>query len=86
MNTQYLEYKDNRSNKFYEISLHEKEVIINFGRIGRAGKIWKKEFENKKKAQIFYDRQIRKKIKKGYLIASDKFEQLKIPYSNFEVI
>ena len=63
----YFEYTDEISNKFWEINLKGKQVILTFGRIGvqNPQKIIK-EFNSNKEAKKFAETKIREKTNKGY--------------------
>ena len=67
----YFEYTDEVSNKFWEIKLKGKQVIVTFGRIGikNPAQIVKK-FKGKsasEDAKKFALSKIRKKVNKGYI-------------------
>tara|TARA_Y100001970_G_scaffold291503_1_gene428913 strand:+ start:2905 stop:3123 length:219 start_codon:yes stop_codon:yes gene_type:complete len=67
----YFEYTDAVSNKFWEISLKGKHVLISYGRIGikkpaKIEKIFKGQTASED-AKKFADSKIREKINKGYL-------------------
>tara|TARA_B100001964_G_scaffold40794_1_gene44947 strand:- start:57 stop:275 length:219 start_codon:yes stop_codon:yes gene_type:complete len=67
----YFEYTDTVSNKFWEINLKGKEVIVTFGRIGikNPAQIVKK-FKGKsasEDAKKFAETKIREKTNKGYI-------------------
>ncbi len=67
----YFEYTDEVSNKFWEINLKGKQVIVTFGRIGikNPAQIIKK-FKGKsasEDAKKYAASKIREKLTKGYL-------------------
>ena len=68
MMKKYFEYTDEVSNKFWEINLKGKQVILTFGRIGiqNPQKIIKK-FNSNKEALKFTESKIREKTNKGYI-------------------
>ena len=69
----YFEFKDNISNKFWEISLKKTKTIITFGRIGiknPASQV--KEFSSNDEAKKHAERKIKEKINKGYLEKNSK--------------
>ena len=69
----YFEYTDEVSNKFWEINLKKKQIIITFGRIGiknPASQV--KEFSSNDEAKKHAERKIKEKINKGYLEKNSK--------------
>lgn len=69
----YLELKNNRSRKFYEVQVIGSDIYINYGKIGSKGK----NYIIKNSSLKAFEKLIKKKIKKGYLIKR-KIEQLEI--------
>jgi len=71
-NTRYLEFRDQTSAKFWEVTVDDDMLTIRFGRIGTAGQTQKKTFssatEAKKNAEIL----AQSKLKKGYVEVSDQ--------------
>ena len=66
----YFEYKNDVSNKFWEISLIGKEVKVTFGRIGIQNPQSKKnKFNTNEEAKKFAEKKINEKTRKGYLEA-----------------
>ena len=64
----YFEFKNEVSNKFWEISQKGILVKVVFGRIGiQNPKEQIKEFINEQEAKKFADKKIREKINKGYI-------------------
>ena len=64
----YFEYTDNKSNKFWEINTSGKKVTVTYGRIGiQNPHSVVKEFDTKDCAQLFAEKKISEKQKKGYL-------------------
>ncbi len=64
----YFEFKNEVSNKFWEISQKGILVKVVFGRIGIQNPQEQiKEFINEQEAKNFADRKIREKINKGYI-------------------
>ena len=102
---EYLEYNNEieNSHKFYDISLSGNDLIVycQWGRIGSVGNNIAKVFENYKKAETWFFRQVIAKIKKGYIVSDPKDKkiikkvtkktklvhknQLKIPFKNFNL-
>ena len=62
----YLELVNAEHHKFYDLVLDKNLVKINYGRIGRLGKLKVLYFQNSDLAAEFFDKQIFKKYKKGY--------------------
>ena len=62
----YLELANKEHHKFYELSLAGKEIKINYGRIGRAGKIKLISFKSPEESGKFFNRQIQVKLRRGY--------------------
>ena len=64
----YFEFKNEVSNKFWEISQKGILVKVVFGRIGIQNPQEQiKEFINEQEAKKFDDKKIREKINKGYI-------------------
>ena len=64
----YFEFKNEVSNKFWEISQKGILVKVVFGRIGIQNPQEQiKEFINEQEAKKFADKKIREKINKGYM-------------------
>ena len=75
----HFEYTDitTNANKFWEVSLESKKLIVTFGRIGilnPATKTYvigttdpKKGFQKKEDAEKFCGKKIKEKISKGYI-------------------
>ena len=64
----YFEFKNEVSNKFWEISQKGILVKVVFGRIGIQNPQEQiKEFINEQEAKRFADKKIREKINKGYI-------------------
>ena len=69
-NMRHFEYKDlgTNSHKFWEISLNANKVLVKYGRIGiQNPHSVAKEFDTKDCAQLFAEKKISEKQKKGYL-------------------
>ena len=64
----YFEYTDEVSNKFWEINLKKKQIIITFGRIGIKNPVCQlKKFDSNEEAKKYAERKIREKTNKGYI-------------------
>lgn len=62
----YLEYKDEKSAKFWEIELSEHTYTVTYGKIGTDGQSKTKTFDTPEKANKGAEKLIAQKIKKGY--------------------
>jgi predicted DNA-binding WGR domain protein/very-short-patch-repair endonuclease len=62
----YLEFRDDKSSKFWEIRLAGNEHTVRFGRIGTSGQSQTKVFGSEAQARHDADRLIREKLHKGY--------------------
>tara|TARA_B100000029_G_scaffold105640_1_gene96257 strand:- start:2 stop:220 length:219 start_codon:yes stop_codon:yes gene_type:complete len=66
----YFEYKDNVSNKFWEINLQKSQVNLTYGRIGiKNPATIEKKFTGKsasEDAKKFAEKKINEKLRKGY--------------------
>jgi len=65
--SRYFEYKNEKSNKFWEVSSSAKAMIVRYGKIGVVGQTLTKEFSSKKEAAVEIEKAITKKLKEGYL-------------------
>jgi predicted DNA-binding WGR domain protein len=70
-----FEFVDEKSNKFWEISLSGPLVSVKFGRIGTDGQIQTKSFSSDAEAQSNYDKLIAEKKRKGYQEVASAAEQ-----------
>ena len=69
----YFEFKDNISNKFWEINLKKNQMIITFGRIGIKNPVSQlRKFDSNEEAKKYAERKIKEKINKGYLEKNSK--------------
>ena len=62
----YFEYRDEKSNKFWEITTTGSEYTVRFGRIGSRGQSQTKRFPNEESAWHDAARLIAEKMRKGY--------------------
>jgi DNA ligase-1 len=67
MTKRYFEFVDDKSSKFWEISVSDKEVAVRFGRIGASGQSQTKTFGDAATAQNHADKLISEKTDKGYV-------------------
>lgn len=66
MSTRRFEYKDEKSNKFWEIRLEGDSHTVRYGRIGSDGQTKTKEFDSAGEAEADAEKLIKSKLKKGY--------------------
>jgi DNA ligase-1 len=62
-----FEYRDQKSNKFWEIEREAVDVIARWGRIGTQGQSSRKRYASEALATADCDKQIRSKLDKGYV-------------------
>src|SRR4051794_37568849 len=62
------EFSEGSSDKFWEITLQDKNVITHYGRIGADGQSTSKSFKSAAEAKRAYDKLIAEKTKKGYAL------------------
>lgn len=62
----YLEFKDDKSNKFWEITIKGKSFIVHFGKTGTEGQTQTKEFSSSAEAKEAAEKLLQEKLKKGY--------------------
>ena len=78
----YFEFKDEKSNKFWEVSSSGKKMTVRYGKIGVLGQTLAKEFASSKEAISEMEKAVEKKLKEGYKELSSaqyKNESPKIP-------
>jgi WD40 repeat protein len=84
----YLEFTDEKSNKFWEITLDGKSFTVRYGKIGTDGQIQTKDFSSDDEAKKEAKKLLADKLKKGYVEkgasgkaapAKDKVEKKKAP-------
>jgi predicted DNA-binding WGR domain protein len=68
MNTKqiYLGLADKKPHKFYELGLDKNIIRINYGRIGRTGKIKTVPFKSAEESAKFFNKQYLIKQRMGY--------------------
>lgn len=64
------EFKDGKSNKFWEIELDGSSFTTTYGKIGTDGQSSSKEFDSPEKARKEYDKIVNEKVKKGYVLVA----------------
>ncbi len=62
----YLEYKDEKSQKFWEITLNGSSHTVRYGKIGTTGQSKALTFTSEEEAQKAADKLMQSKLKKGY--------------------
>ena len=62
----YFEYTDDKSSKFWEISIAGTSVTVRYGKIGVTGQTQTKTFPDAAGAQKHHDKLIEEKTEKGY--------------------
>jgi leucine-rich repeat protein SHOC2 len=63
----HFEFNDDKSSKYWEISIEKSAVIVRYGKIGSQGQMSKKSFDNKALAEKEVLKLIAEKTKKGYI-------------------
>jgi predicted DNA-binding WGR domain protein len=66
MAKRYFEFKDDKSNKFWEVELNGKELNLRWGKCGSDGQSQVKTFDSEASAQKEHDKLVAEKTKKGY--------------------
>ena len=67
---EYLEFKDDKSSKFWSIELNDKSFTVVYGKIGAAGKADSKSFASATEAEKEANKLLNSKLKKGYVRAA----------------
>ncbi len=62
----YLEFKDDKSSKFWKIEVMDHTFTVTFGKIGTTGQTQTKEFESKERCIKEAEKLLNEKLKKGY--------------------
>ena len=65
----YLEYRDDKSEKFWSVTVAASEVTIQFGRIGTTGQSKSKDHGTYAKAKAEAEKMVAAKKRKGYVAA-----------------
>jgi predicted DNA-binding WGR domain protein len=63
----YFEYQDDKSSKFWEITIDGVTLKTRYGKMGTAGQTTEKTFANETATQKEYDKLIKEKTSKGYV-------------------
>jgi len=73
----YLEYKDDKSHKFWEIEQGETQFTVTYGKINTNGQSKTKDFDSEEEARLEAAKLIKQKLKKGYVDISTSTKVLK---------
>tara|TARA_R110002096_G_scaffold42143_2_gene113519 strand:+ start:42480 stop:43835 length:1356 start_codon:yes stop_codon:yes gene_type:complete len=65
------EYKDEKSEKFWEVHVEGDSFTARYGKMGASGQTSTKTFASGEKAQAEADKMAEKKVKKGYVLVSE---------------
>ena len=68
---QRLIYQDDKSNKFWEVEVKGKEMVVRYGKIGTDGQVTVKKFASTSGAETAAEKAIAEKIKKGYCVEEE---------------
>ncbi|MCP4131884.1 MAG: WGR domain-containing protein [bacterium] len=79
-----LEYKDDRSAKFWSIEVSGNSNTVTYGKIGAEGTIKTKEFQSSEEALKDAEKLVSQKIKKGYYKIDKNYQTIK--ESDYRVI
>ncbi|MGH1339243.1 MAG: leucine-rich repeat domain-containing protein [Aureispira sp.] len=71
----YLEYKDEKSSKFWTIEVQDLTHTVTYGKLGTAGQQKTKTFETAEKTNQAAEKLIKAKLKKGYQVVSSSTEE-----------
>ncbi len=84
----YLEYKDEKSHKFWEITLNDSSHTVRYGKIGTIGQSKTLNFPSEEEAQKAIGKLIQSKRKKGYveITKEEKKDKLALEEANKVVI
>jgi predicted DNA-binding WGR domain protein len=69
MSTRRFEFRDGKSDKFWDITLDGKETTVHYGRRGTKGQSQTKAWASAADARKFFDTKIAEKTKEGYVEA-----------------
>jgi predicted DNA-binding WGR domain protein len=69
---QRLICQDDKSNKFWEVEVKGKEMIVRYGKIGTEGQVTVKKFSSASDAETAAEKAMAEKIKKGYHLKGDE--------------
>lgn len=83
--TTHLEYKDEKSSKFWEISVNGNGLTVRYGKIGTEGQVQTKEFADAATAEKQAQKLIAEKTGKGYQEGAGGKESLSNPAPTLDV-
>jgi len=63
----YLEFKDDKSHKFWKIQFYDNVFIVTYGKVGTEGRESEKKFDTDKECFKAGEKLIASKLKKGYV-------------------
>ena len=66
METRSLQYQDEKSDKFWNITLDGSTVTVHFGRVGTAGQRKEFSFDDETAARQAFEKRLAEKLKEGY--------------------
>ncbi len=72
--TRSLVFQDEKSHKFWKITLADTSYTVNYGRVGTTGQTKTKEYDTPEEAKKAYDKLVAEKEKKGYVEAEDEHD------------
>lgn len=67
----YLEFKDEKSHKFWKIYFYSSRFQVTYGKIGTEGKKTDKDFDSTEECYKAGDKLVQSKLKKGYKIVDE---------------
>jgi predicted DNA-binding WGR domain protein len=67
-----LFYQDDKSNKFWEVAVKGKEMVVRYGKIATDGQVTVKKFSSASDAETAAEKAMAEKIKKGYHLKGDE--------------
>lgn len=76
----YLEYRDEKSSKFWEVSVNDSTMVTRWGAIGSKGQSKEKSFESNDKAIAEAEKLASQKVRKGYAPLEGKASETTVPY------
>lgn len=71
----YLEFHDEKSSKFWEVTVEEATMTTRWGKVGSSGQSAVKQFETQSAAEAEANKKILEKSKKGYQVCGVREEQ-----------
>ncbi len=74
----YLEYKDNKRDRFWQIELDDNTFTITFGNVGEEGEVRLSQFKNSERALLQAEKFIEKKLANGYVEVQKSLKEDKI--------